>query len=58
MAGRQLGILKRRWATLRPIHPEEEQLLRKRFEAACAEVLRNWAERRRDAERLPPQVQV
>jgi hypothetical protein len=58
MASRQLGILKRRWAMLRPIHPQEEQPLRRQFEAACAEVARGWARRRRDAERLPPQVHV
>ena len=55
MASRQLDILKRRWAMLRPAHPEEEQLLRRRFEQACAEVLRNCAKQRGGAEGLPPQ---
>jgi hypothetical protein len=43
VAAAQLSILKRRWEVLSSAGPEDEQRLRKRFEAACAEVARNCA---------------
>ena len=38
VAVRRLEILKRRWDALGSVGPEDEQRLRKRFEAACGEV--------------------
>ena len=47
VAVRRLEILKRRWDVLGSAGPEDEQRLRRRFEAACAEVSRNCAAQRR-----------
>jgi len=44
-AAQRLSTLKRRWDVLGSAGPGDEQRLRKRFDAACAEVSRNCAER-------------
>jgi hypothetical protein len=48
VAARQLEILKRRWEVLGSAGPEDEQRLRKRFEAACADVSRSCAGHQRE----------
>jgi hypothetical protein len=45
-AAQRLDILKRRWEVLGSAGPGDEQRLRKRFDAACAEVARNCVEQR------------
>jgi hypothetical protein len=50
-AAQQLSILKRRWDALGSAGSGDEQRLRKRFEAACAEVARNCARHRSEQAR-------
>jgi len=47
VVAQRLELLKRRWDVLGSAGPEDEQRLRRRFEAACAEVSRNCAAQRR-----------
>jgi hypothetical protein len=51
VAARRLDSLKRRWDVLGSAGPGDEQRLRKRFEAACAEVARNCATHQSDQAR-------
>ena len=46
IAARRLEVLKRRWDVLGSAGPGDEQRLRNRFEAACAEVSRSCARHR------------
>jgi hypothetical protein len=46
----RLEILKRRWDVLGSAGPGDEQRLRMRFEAACAEVSRNCAKQQSEEE--------
>lgn len=51
VAVQRLELLKRRWEVLGSAGPEDEQRLRKRFDATCAEVSRNCAKQRSEQAR-------